>query len=105
MRKIPSLSAALDAPQRRAISFSGPYALSIAVELEHTGMVELLLEKGAAGLCWPFYRRNPGDKHMQKQPLQRARELGLDPMEEVLGEKGITITSLDRKQWIIWHFD
>ncbi|KAK6839378.1 hypothetical protein PG987_005244 [Apiospora arundinis] len=51
MRKILSLSAALDAPRRRAISFSGPYALSIAVELEHTGMVELLLEKGAAGLC------------------------------------------------------
>ncbi|KAK7974397.1 hypothetical protein PG989_016245 [Apiospora arundinis] len=104
MRKILSLSAALDAPRRRAISFSGPYALSIAVELEHTGMVELLLEKGAADLCWPFYRRNPGDKHMQKQPLQRAPDLGLDSIE-VLREKSITVASLDRKQWIIWHFD
>lgn len=105
MRKILDLGAVLNAPRRNTVFFSGPHALCIAVELEHTGMIELLLEKGAADLCWPFYRSSPWDKHMQKWPLKRASILGLDSMVEFLGQKGITMKSLDKKQWIIWHFD
>ncbi|KAK6839134.1 hypothetical protein PG995_007581 [Apiospora arundinis] len=105
LRKVLDLGAVLNAPRRKSVFFSGPYALSLAVELEHTCMIKLLLEKGAAGLYWPFYRVNLWDKHMQKWPLKRARELGLDSMKEFLAQKGLTMASLDRKQWIIWHFD
>ncbi|KAK8099509.1 ankyrin repeat-containing domain protein [Apiospora kogelbergensis] len=98
LRKVLDLGAVLDAPSGQAVFFSGPHALTAAVALEHTAMVELLLEMGAADLCWPFYQLNPEEKHRRKWPLERARERGLDSMEELLGQKGITMASMDTKQ-------
>ncbi|KAK8102548.1 hypothetical protein PG984_015694 [Apiospora sp. TS-2023a] len=105
MKKVFDLGAILDEPRRWRRFFLGHLALTAAVELEHAEMVELLLEKGAGDLFWPWFRRSESARVLRKKPLRRAIVLGLDSMVDLLRQKGITMESLTKDLWLVWHFE
>lgn len=108
MRHLFDRGAVLEYPRSRRskfLLFAGHLALSRAVELEHTAMIEFLLEKGAGDLFRPFFRRDLRCREERKWPLTKALKLGLESMVDVLRRNGITRESLDKDRWIIWHFD
>ncbi|KAK7973110.1 hypothetical protein PG988_007244 [Apiospora saccharicola] len=105
VRRLFERGAVLEYTRYQRTLFAGHLALSRAVELEHTAMIEFLLEKGAGDLFLPFFRRVLWNREERKWPLTKAFSLGLDSMVHVLRRNGITRESIDKDRWIIWHFD
>ncbi|KAK8037219.1 hypothetical protein PG991_000565 [Apiospora marii] len=108
MRHLFDRGAVLEHPRSRRsghLLFAGHIALIRAVELEHTAMIDFLLEKGAGDLFRPFFKRDLSSRGERKWPLMKALELGLESMVDVLRQNGITNESMDKDRWVIWHFD